>query len=104
MLAMLIWKPVMWVAKATRDGRRASADLPAGARGGAGADEQELREIVGEPAADGVEVQRQAAGLDHFPERVPVGIPPRGGIRRVGDGEAPPRAAPGHPPPPRRGP
>ncbi len=31
---MLIWKPVMWVAKAIREARRSSADMSAGAREG----------------------------------------------------------------------
>src|SRR5213594_742382 len=51
------------------------------------ADRDDLADVVRRIATDRVEVERQPAAVDHVPQRVPVGIPERLEVRRVGDVE-----------------
>ena len=92
---MLIWNCVMLVANAARATVRMSTAGHVGRLGARriAADEHHLPDVVGDVAAHRVEVQRQAAGVDDLPQRVPVRVPERRELRRVGDVETAQHAA-----------
>jgi hypothetical protein len=77
--AMFTWNCVMWAANAARATGRSTSGAP-GSK-------------VGRVAADGVKVQRQPGRVDDFPQRLPVRVPQRLQVRRVGDVETAQRPA-----------
>jgi hypothetical protein len=93
---MLSWKAVILTEGRPRhrqgDGRRVGQRGPSGV----GAEEDDLADVIGRVAAHGVEVQGQPGGVDDLPQRVPVRVPQRLEVGRVGDVQPAQRPALGH--------